>query len=394
MSHLEILGGLAALSAVVALWQLIAALRFPLHQRRPIASASDGITILKPLKGSDTETECCLRSWFEQLYGGPVQVLFGVASMDDSSVPIVRRLIAEYPDFPATLVHCGQSCGANAKVSTLVQLQVHAEHEFICVSDADVWVPPDFLAQSMARLKAHEPIGLVNGFYEFSNRCGLGMRWEALATNADFWSQVLQSAGLRPIEFALGAAMVFKRAALDQSGGFRAFADYLADDYHLGRQMSSCGYRIDLSPVVVECRTASSCFSEVWMHQLRWARTIRSCQPIPYFFSMVGNATLWPLMWWIASPGGKTGLVVAALLSFRAIQAAILEHRMTRRWTWSALWMAWLKDGLQIAVWAMAFLGSTVSWRGVTYRVDRCGKLTRLGVRIEQLPTQSPERAP
>ena len=34
------------------------------------------------------------------------------------------------------------------------------------------------------------------------------MRWEAVAINADFWSQVLQSANLKPLDFALGARHV------------------------------------------------------------------------------------------------------------------------------------------------------------------------------------------
>jgi len=32
-------------------------------------------------------------------------------------------------------------------------------------------------------------------------------------------------------------------------------------------------------------------------HQLRWARTIRVCQPFPFFMSILNNSTLWPLLW-------------------------------------------------------------------------------------------------
>src|SRR5436190_1582062 len=81
---------------------------------------------------------------------------------------------------------------------------------------------------------------------------GLGMRWEALAINADFWSQVLQSASLRPLDFALGAAMIFRRDVFDASGGFQSFADHLADDYHLGRHLARGGRSIQLSQVVVQ----------------------------------------------------------------------------------------------------------------------------------------------
>src|SRR5207247_5039543 len=81
--------------------------------------------------------------------------------------------------------------------------------------------------------------------------------------------------------------------------GYQALVDYLADDYQLRNRIARGGTRIVLSPVVVECREMPRNWSEIWRHQLRWARTIRVCQPLPYFFSILGNATLWPLLWWL-----------------------------------------------------------------------------------------------
>src|SRR6185369_5879846 len=117
------------------------------------------------------------------------------------------------------------------------------------------------------------------------------------AINADFWSQVLQSRSLKPIDFALGAVMALRRQALNKIGGFAALSDCLADDYQLGHRIARCGYDIGLCPVVVECWSEPMGWKAVWKHQTRWARTIRVCQPVPYFFSMLSNPTLWPLLW-------------------------------------------------------------------------------------------------
>src|SRR5437868_4902860 len=57
-----ILAALAVLSFGLTLWQGWVAWRFPLHQPDKDFSHSPPVTLLKPLKGRDAETERCLRS--------------------------------------------------------------------------------------------------------------------------------------------------------------------------------------------------------------------------------------------------------------------------------------------------------------------------------------------
>ena len=88
----------------------------------------------------------------------------------------------------------------------------------ILVSDADVRVPPDFLANVVAPLASMtENRALVNCFYRLANPTTTAMQWEAVAINADFWSQVLQAASLKPLDFALGAVMLTRRKLLDRN---------------------------------------------------------------------------------------------------------------------------------------------------------------------------------
>ena len=115
------------------------------------------------------------------------------------------------------------------------------------------------------------------------------MRCEAVAINADFWSQVLQAATLKPPDFALGAVMLTRRTLLAETGGFPALANCLADDYQLGHRLARNGHRIVLSPVVVDCWNAPMNWRGVWKHQLRWARTIRTCRPAAVFFQHPGQ---------------------------------------------------------------------------------------------------------
>jgi len=402
----RVLALLAFVSFGLTLWRCMAARRFPLHRRAASSAPLPGCTVLKPLKGCDAQTKSCLRSWLAQVYPGPAQILFGVASADDPVCALARELLAESPRADAQLVICDKTLGVNAKISTLRQLEPLIRHPLVVISDADVAVPEDLLS-NIAPLFAETEVGLVNCFYRLANPSGAAMRWEAVAVNADFWSSVLQAQSLRKVDFALGAVMALPAARLQAVGGFAVLADFLADDYQLGQRVARQGKRIVFSPVVVDCREPARNWAQVWSHQVRWARTIRACQPLPYFLSILDNATAWPLLWLavhaaslfsfertvIRSPTSlPSGYQVVSyavhvspilwvclvFFAFRVGTALDLERRLTgcnAHFGW--FWMAPLKDLLNVAVWAAAFTGNQIQWRGGRYRILPGGRLQR-----------------
>ncbi|MEO5804471.1 MAG: glycosyltransferase [Verrucomicrobiota bacterium] len=406
-----ILGSLAVLSCGLTLWQWLAARRFPLHQPITNQNFSPPITLLKPLKGCDAETKESLQSWFTQEYSSPIQILFGVASTNDPVCELVEKLIRESPKFDAKLIVCSESLGPNAKISTLIQLEHHAQNEILIISDADVRVPKDFLANIVQPFgvpplggKTVKPpeggtpnetlplndssIGLVNCFYRLANPSTTAMQWEAIAINADFWSQVLQSQTLKPLDFALGAAMATRREQLKQIGGFESLVDFLADDYQLGNKIARTGKQIVLSPVVVECWESPMNWKRVWSHQLRWARTIRVCQPVPFFFSILSNATLWPLLWTatLLAEHHRIWFVPISILLPIRIQAALkMQEWLTlnmRHYTY--FWFVPIKDLLNAFIWALAFVGNRIEWRGEKFRVLPGGRLKIVAVSAER----------
>lgn len=368
-------GALAVLSLCLLVWQWLAARRFPLHRRaRPVAGAS-GVTLLKPLKGCDAATEDCLRSWLDQDYPGSVQTLFGVASAEDPVCGVVRKLVESHAGCDAQLVITGEPERPNAKVCQLARMLPSARHELVVISDADVRAPRDLLS-NLAPLLDNASVGLGHCFYRVANPSTLAMQWEAVAVNADFWSQVLQSQSLRPVDFALGAVMAARRRQIEEIGGFAALADCLADDYELGNRVARRGYRNALCPVVVECWSEPMSWGAVWKHQVRWARTIRVCQPLPYFFSILSNGTLWPLFCLATAAAWPAVAFFGTAMLIRMWMAADLQRRLCPDGPKRApLWMAPAKDILHVLVWVFAFLGNTVEWRGRTMRLAADGTL-------------------
>ena len=186
---------------------------------------------------------------------------------------------------------------------------------------------------------------------------------------------------------------------LKEIGGFAALLDCLADDYQLGNRIARRGHSIALSPVVVECWSAPMGWAAVWKHQLRWARTIRVCQPVPYFFSLLSNASLWPLLWLVLKPGAVTLASALVCCLVRILSALDLQQRInqtppggrsssraqpsaeeparrdTRPAPWRYAWLIPVKDLLQAALWLLAFLGNRIEWRGQRMRLRPDGTL-------------------
>jgi ceramide glucosyltransferase len=151
--------------------------------------------------------------------------------------------------------------------------------------------------------------------------------------------------------------------------------------------------------VVVECWSPPAGWREVWRHQLRWARTIRVCMPGPYFASIVSNATLWPLLWALASlpamtwrgldAGSGVEVSVALTIPLAVIFAAVclvtrivtaddLQRRLSPMHPrLHDFWLVPVKDLLQAVLWVGAFAGNHIEWRGEKYRLRRDGTLEK-----------------
>lgn len=377
MTSLSIWAVLAGLSLVTNVWQFAVGLLTPIHRRLRLTGKASGVTILKPLRGKDGRSRNCLRSWFTLRYPGPIQLLFGVRDPNDPIIEVVRELMTEFPEFDAQLVICPESLGPNAKVSTLMQLEPSIRHPLVVISDADVLAPFDFLTTVVSCFD-DPAIGMVSNLYRMANPTNFASYWEAVVVNADFWAQVLQARQLGPIRFALGAAMTIRRDALQRMGGFASVVNFLADDNQLARRVAQLPAQLAIAPVVVECWESPAGWSQVWAHQLRWARTIRVCQPISYFFSLITSLTFWAFLWLVLGGGSMLGFGVSVVL--RVLMASALANRILKDddnpcHPFLVGLTAPIKDFLSVAIWTMAFGGRTVHWRGHQYRVSRNGQM-------------------
>jgi ceramide glucosyltransferase len=171
-------------------------------------------------------------------------------------------------------------------------------------------------------------------------------------------------------------------------GGFARLADYLADDNLLGEGVKRAGWTVELLPYVVETVLDSTTVGDVWRHQVRWARTYRVLQPVGWFSSIITHATTWGTAALVATGASPLGCafflsaLAARLGTLRAIMRMLRERDTPRH-----LWMVPAKDLGFTAVWLASWLGRDVVWSGQRLRVQRDGRMARVGGG----PTAAPE---
>src|SRR6185312_6681441 len=98
------------------------------------------ISVLKPVRGLDRDAHDSFTSFCRQSYP-EFEILFAVADADDPAVPVIHRLIAEFPGRAIRLVMGEPRMGPNSKVDRLCWLAREARHELLVVSDSDVTAP-------------------------------------------------------------------------------------------------------------------------------------------------------------------------------------------------------------------------------------------------------------
>jgi ceramide glucosyltransferase len=360
---------LAAMSAAYWLGALWCTATF----RRRVARRSTfapHVTILKPLCGAGGRLYESLRSFCEQDYPH-YQIVVGVRSADDPAVTVVYRLMAEYPALDLRLVVSDRLAGANPKVSNLANLYEAAKYDILVVADSDIRVGTDYLRTVVAPLEDRE-VSLVSCLYRGIAERNVWATLGAMFINEWFYPSALVGERLEGIAHAFGATMVCRRETLERIGGFGALAEYLADDYRLGQLITRDGGRVVIARYVVDTAVTAATFRDLFLHELRWARTYRTARPLGYFFSVVTLAL--PIAILGALVGGPVAPAVL-LLGIRLAGSVMFSRELELPVTWRHLCLVPVRDALSLAVWALSFLGRTVHWAGHRFRVDKDGKL-------------------
>lgn len=352
--------------------------RFFAHRPAAPGGFTPPVSVLKPVRGLDRETYENFASFCRQDYPD-CELLFAVSDRDDPAVPIVRKLIDDFPGQHIRLLVGADQLGPNDKVNKLCRLVREARHDLLVMSDSDIRVTAGYLRAVVAPFRDPR-VGAVTCLYTGLSDGRLASDLEALTMASDFAAGVLVASRLEGVRFTLGATMATTRARLAAIGGFEALVDYCADDFELGQRIAAGGYRVELVPQPVRSECSAETLGGLFTHQLRWAVTIRHSRPGGHAGLVVTHGLAWSLA--AAALAPSAGVAAAWLGAYLTLRLAMvwtvavrgMEDAAARR-TW---WLVPVRDAIGFAVWVASLFCNRIVWRGRRFDL-RKGRLVPAG---------------
>jgi ceramide glucosyltransferase len=365
--------------AVYVLLCLLAVWRFRSQIPPPSpCSFSQGppVTILKPVCGLEKNQKINLRSACLQDYP-EFQVVFSVQDPTDPAIPLLKAIQQEYPERVSVAVGNHQA-GPNGKINNLLGALPHARHDILVISDSDVRLEPDYLKNIIAPL-ADPGVGFVCTLYRATSADRWYERMELLTLNADFIPSVVFAYVSGASKFCLGASVAFRRGSLQEVGGLEALADFLAEDYEMGRRLWVSGKRMVLVPYFVDTVVDLQRLSQWWDHQVCWDQKTRAAHSAGFFASIVTRSVPFALLLAASRLGDALGLsILGGALGLRlATAAVILRWGLGDREGLRGLALLPLRDIAALVSWVLALTKKTVIWRGSKLILTRGGRLAR-----------------
>ncbi len=337
------------------------------------ASEQDGASILKPLHGAEPGLRQHLESFLSLDKSGPTQVVFGLQSADDPALPLAEALVAEHRDDSVVILSNPSQHGQNRKISNVLNMMTVAEHPIIVLSDSDIGVNPDYLRRVRAAL-SQPGVGVVTCPYYGEGHAGFWSSLAAMGLSYQFLPNVIAGVSLRLAAPCMGSTIAIRRETLSRIGGFEAFRDVLADDYAIGAAVRGLGLKSVVAPILVSHGSVEARFSDVFAHELRWAKTVRGVDPAGHVGSVVTHPLPLAVLVMICSDFSPvSALPILAAFAARVWLMSTVDRVIGRRL--GPWWLLPIRDMLSFFVFVGSFFVRSVEWRGMKFHVSGDGDL-------------------
>ncbi|KAH7930562.1 glycosyltransferase family 21 protein [Leucogyrophana mollusca] len=392
--------------------------RYRLRPRSPLASASasaaPGVSILRPLKGLDTNLYENIESTFTQEYPN-FEILLSVADEHDQALPVVRDLISKYPNVDAKVIIGEEVVGVNPKVNNLIRSYRQAANDIIWVIDSNISVAPGTLARSIDALEGppsssstplQKRVGLVHHVpLASANEGYFGASVEEAFLNTNHAKMYLAINTVAIESCVVGKSNLYRRSDLErvngslkpkpnsadcelepENHGLAAFGRFLAEDNMIASALwHELGLRHDLSCDIAHNAIGKMSLSDYIWRRVRWIRvrkhmvmaaTIIEPFTESFVMSLIAAASLrhlFGLAPWLFLPVHHLVWLWIDL----DVYASLAGHSIPADKRWAFIVAYSIRELLALPIWFLGVIGNEVVWRGKKYEVLRAGEIKR-----------------
>ncbi|MFZ2994731.1 glycosyltransferase [Sphingobium sp.] len=327
------------------------------RDRVPPPVYQPSVSVIIPAYNEERVIEASVRLVLASDYPD-LQVIVADDGSKDGTSAIVTQAFADDPRVTLLTLHNG------GKASALNRALTHAKGDVIIALDADTQFEAHTIRR-LARWFADPAIGAVAGDARVGNRVNLVTRWQAIEyiTAQNLERKAL--AGFDAMTVVPGAVGAWRRAALDDVGGYPE--DTLAEDQDLTIAIQRADWRVTYDPQAVAWTEAPEGFRALAKQRYRWAFGTLQClwkhaailrRGRPTGLALVGLPQAW--LFQIAFAAISPLIDLALLISIGTTILQIQQHG----------WAQTSGDVATMAIYWLVFTAIDVACGWVAYRLD------------------------
>ncbi|MGK7922163.1 MAG: bacteriohopanetetrol glucosamine biosynthesis glycosyltransferase HpnI [Trichodesmium sp.] len=363
-----------SLYSLLSIWTTRKFLRTTIPDINNTEKFNPPVTVLKPVRGIEKELKSnlhsiCVQNWPEY------QIVYSVQDPQDSALPIIQEIQTEVGSQKISVVIDNKEVGANGKVNNLLGAIAEARHDIIIISDSDTNVKPDYINNIISPL-SNPDVGCVCTLFKVKSAHQWFEKMELLTMNADFIPSVIFAAVTGASNACLGPSIAISRTTLKELGGLESLADYLVEDYELGRRVWTSGQKMLLLPYIIDVTVDLKNWRDWWTHQIYWDQNTYLARPWPFIATILIRSVPFAILFVVLRMGDLIGIgILGITVGLRLLSAGIILKDLKDSEGFESLYLLPLRDTFGLIFWFLALTKRTVVWRGVKYKLINNGKM-------------------
>ncbi|XP_076353090.1 ceramide glucosyltransferase-like isoform X1 [Tachypleus tridentatus] len=257
--------------------------KLKLHKKIQLISPEEplpGVSIIKPLVGVDPNLFTNLETFFTMNYP-QYELLFCIHDESDPSIMLVKRLMEKYPSIDAKIFIGGMKVGANPKINNMQLGYEAAKYDLFLVSDSGIRMKEDTLLDMVLSMK--DDTGLVHQMPFTCDRKGFPATLEKVFFGTSH-ARIYLSADFFRINCPTGMSALMRKKPLDEVGGIKAFAQYLAEDFFFAKSFTDRGWKLRISSQPAWQNSGHCDISSFRNRITRWGKLRFAMVPHTIFF--------------------------------------------------------------------------------------------------------------